>query len=63
MFDLWVHPYQFSVEPLVDFEQSCDGVNPEVVATVTFQDGVGDPPIHLAVQIFCQYLQKTVKKS
>lgn len=54
-----MHPYQFSVEPLIDFEQSCYRINPEVVATVAFQDGVGDSPIHLAVQVFGQYLKNT----
>lgn len=52
-----MHPYKFSVKLLVDFEKSCYRVNPEVVVSVTFQDRVGDAPIHLAIQIFSHYLK------
>jgi len=56
-------PYEFSVEPLIDFEQSRNGVDPEVVAAVAFQDRVGDSPVHLAVQVFCQDLEEEEEKN
>lgn len=55
---LKMHPYQLSVEPLIDFEQASNGVNPEVVGAVTLQDGVCDAAVDLAVQVFSQNLGK-----
>ena len=51
------HPYQLSVQALIDFEQAGDGVNPELVATVPLQYGVGDVAVDLAVQVLSQQLR------
>lgn len=66
-FCLWdiileMHPYKFSVKSLIDFEQSCNRVEPELVVPVAFQDGVGDSPVNLAVKILCKYLNKGTKQ-
>ena len=51
------YPYQLSVQTLIDFEQAGDGVNPELVATVPLQYGVGDVAVDLAVQVLSQQLR------
>ena len=53
------HPYQLSVQTLIDFEQAGDGVYPELVVTVTLQYGVGDVAVDLAVQVLSQQLSHT----
>ena len=59
---LETHPHQLSVQTLIDFEQAGDGVNPELVATVPLQYGVGNVAVDLAVQVLCQQLRPSHRK-
>lgn len=50
---------RLSVQCLVNFQKPGDGVDPKLIFTVPFQNGISDSPIDLTVQVLCEQLHIT----
>lgn len=47
---------RLSVQCLVNFQKPGDRVDPKLIFTVPFQNGISDSPIDLTVQVLCKQL-------
>lgn len=50
---------RLSVQCLVNFQKPSDRVDPKLVVTIPFQNGISYSPIDLTVQVLCEQLHIT----